>query len=74
MSAEEVHQQRLRGKEIYHRDNSITVDRDRERREREAAAKAARQEAAERSRVLSREWAQKQKQRIVKRFVSASPA
>lgn len=61
MSAEELQQQKLRGKGIYVRDNSFTVDRERERREREAAAKHARQEAAERSRQLSREWAEKQR-------------
>ncbi len=66
VSAEDVAQQKVRGKEIYSRDNSITVDRDRERREREGAAKMARLGAAERSRVLSREWAEKQKQRLKK--------
>jgi len=67
MSAEDVQQQKLRGKEIYHRDNnSLTIDRERERRGREGAAKMARQEAAERSRILSREWAEKQKQRAKK--------
>ncbi|EFW98703.1 carboxylesterase family protein [Grosmannia clavigera kw1407] len=66
VSAEEVQQQKLRGKDIYHRDNYLSVDRDQEKREREAIAKQARQEAAERSRILSREWAEKQKQRAKK--------
>ncbi|KAI1805721.1 hypothetical protein F4811DRAFT_205983 [Daldinia bambusicola] len=60
VSLEEIHQQRLRGQEIYKRDNSWTGQRERERREREALAKLAREEAAERSRQQSREWAAKQ--------------
>ncbi|KAI1460830.1 hypothetical protein F4805DRAFT_345924 [Annulohypoxylon moriforme] len=60
VSTEEVQQQRLRGQEIYKRDNSWTGEREREKREREALAKLAREEAAERSRQQSREWAAKQ--------------
>ncbi|KAI1471609.1 uncharacterized protein F4812DRAFT_185427 [Daldinia caldariorum] len=60
VSLEEIQQQRLRGQEIYKRDNSWTSQRERERREREALAKLAREEAAERSRQQSREWAAKQ--------------
>ncbi|KAI1083885.1 hypothetical protein F5B20DRAFT_525858 [Whalleya microplaca] len=60
MSTDEVQQQRVRGSEIYHRDNSWVNDREREKREREALAKLAREEAAERSRQQSREWAAKQ--------------
>lgn len=60
ISSEEAQQQKLRGKEILARDSVYVVDRERERREREAATKLARQEAAERSRQLSREWAKKQ--------------
>ncbi|KAI2631962.1 hypothetical protein GGR54DRAFT_581581 [Hypoxylon sp. NC1633] len=60
VSTEEVQQQRLRGQEIYKRDNSWTGEREREKREREALAKLAREEAAERSRQKSREWAAKQ--------------
>ncbi|KAL7623827.1 hypothetical protein AAE478_005383 [Parahypoxylon ruwenzoriense] len=59
VSMEDVQQQRLRGQEIYKRDNSWTEERERERREREALAKLAREEAAERSRQQSREWAAK---------------
>ncbi|OAA67246.1 carboxylesterase family protein [Niveomyces insectorum RCEF 264] len=66
ISVEDVQHQKLRGKEILHRDNYLSIDRNRERREREAAAKQARQEAAERSRALSREWAEKQKLRAKK--------
>ncbi|KAK3304284.1 uncharacterized protein B0T15DRAFT_536017 [Chaetomium strumarium] len=60
VSAEEAAQQKQRGKEVFARDNSYTAERERERREREKAAKLARQQAAERSRMLSREWAEKQ--------------
>lgn len=63
ISAEEVQQQKLRGREIMHRDNSYVADRERERREREAATKQARKDAAERSRQISREWAEKQRLR-----------
>ena len=61
VSAEDQVQQKVRGREIFSRDNGIAAERERERRDREAAAKAARQDAAERSRQLSREWAEKQK-------------
>lgn len=61
VSAEEAQQQKLRGKEIFAKDNSYTAERERERRDREEAARLARQEAAERSRMLSREWKEKQK-------------
>lgn len=60
MSTEDVQQQRLRGQEIYKRDNSWSGEREREKREREALAKLTREEAAERSRQQSREWAAKQ--------------
>ncbi|KAK0747608.1 hypothetical protein B0T21DRAFT_418461 [Apiosordaria backusii] len=59
VSQEEVQQQKLRGKEIFKRDNSYTSERERERKEREQAAKVAREQAAERSRALGREWKEK---------------
>jgi hypothetical protein len=61
VSAEEVAQQRARAREIFHRDNSFSHDRERERREREAATRLAREQAAERSRAASREWAEKKR-------------
>lgn len=64
VSAEDVVQQKMRARQIYSRDNSIAIDRDRERHDREAVTKTARQEAAERSRTLGRSWAEKQKQRL----------
>ncbi|KAJ3532783.1 hypothetical protein NM208_g8280 [Fusarium decemcellulare] len=64
LTAEEAHQLRLRGKEIFQRDNSsFTRDREREKREREAAARTAREQAAERSRIASREWAEKKRRK-----------
>ncbi|KAI0181387.1 hypothetical protein GGR52DRAFT_33908 [Hypoxylon sp. FL1284] len=60
VSTDEVQHQRLRGQEIYKRDNSWSGEREREKREREALAKLAREEASERSRQQSREWAAKQ--------------
>ncbi|KAK3321198.1 hypothetical protein B0T19DRAFT_444974 [Cercophora scortea] len=50
------------GRDIYIRENALSIEaREQERREKEAAIKLARQEAAERSRKLSREWAEKQR-------------
>ncbi|KAI3328064.1 hypothetical protein HD806DRAFT_349183 [Xylariaceae sp. AK1471] len=60
VSVEDVQMQKLRGHEIYQRDNSWTDSRVREKCEREALAKLAREEAAEKSRQQSREWAAKQ--------------
>ncbi|KAM0430576.1 hypothetical protein ACHAPT_005927 [Fusarium lateritium] len=64
LTAEEAHQLKLRGKEIWQRDNtSFARDRERERRERESATRLAREQAAERSRIASREWAEKKKRK-----------
>ncbi|KAI0441261.1 hypothetical protein F4803DRAFT_428718 [Xylaria telfairii] len=60
LSIEDVQMQRLRGHEIYQRDNSWNDTKMREKWERETLAKLAREEAAERSRQKSREWAEKQ--------------
>lgn len=59
VSAADAQQQRERGKVIYNRDAKATEEIERERREREAIAKKAREEAAERGRQASREWAEK---------------
>ncbi|KAK3297718.1 uncharacterized protein B0H64DRAFT_357766 [Chaetomium fimeti] len=61
VSAGEAAQQKLRGKEVFARDNSYAADREREKKERERAAREAREQAAERSRELSRLWAEKQR-------------
>lgn len=61
VSVEDVHMQKLRGHEIYQRDNvAWSESRMREKCERETLARIAREEAAERSRQKSREWAAKQ--------------
>lgn len=66
VSSEEIQQQKQRGKQIYYQDSYLSIDRKQEKEERERLAKVARQEAAERSRMLSREWAEKQRQRMKK--------
>ena len=53
--------QKVRGREVFARDNSYTAEREREKRDREAATRTAREAAAERSRGLSRLWAERQK-------------
>lgn len=63
LSAEDMREQKMRGKEIFKRESSFVSEKERERRSREEAAKQAREEAAERSRKASREWAEKQKAR-----------
>ncbi|KAK0740973.1 hypothetical protein B0T18DRAFT_440424 [Schizothecium vesticola] len=67
VSTEDQQQQKTRARQIFVRDNGISAERDRGKRERENATKLARQEAAERSRFLSREWAEKQKREREKR-------
>ncbi|KAF7539896.1 hypothetical protein G7054_g1820 [Neopestalotiopsis clavispora] len=63
VSFEDVQAQRARGKEILQRDGMFAQDKQREKREREALARLAREQAAERSRQMSRAWAEKQKQK-----------
>jgi hypothetical protein len=63
VSDKDVHLQRQRAKEIYNRDAKLVEEMGKEKQEREAAAKRAREAASERGRVLSREWAEKQKVR-----------
>lgn len=60
-SAEEREHQRARGKEVLARDGVVTKDRERGRRERKSTTKLAREQAAERSRTASREWADKKR-------------
>lgn len=63
VSMDDVQAQRARGKEVLQRDGMFAQDKQREKREREALARLAREQAAERSRQLSRAWAEKQKQK-----------
>lgn len=53
-----------KGKEVFGRQKVQHAEMDRVRREKEEAAKKARAEAAERGRVASRDWAEKQKKRV----------
>lgn len=61
VSDKEVLVQRQRAKEIYSRDARMAEDMEREKQEREASARRAREEAAERGRQASRDWAEKQR-------------
>lgn len=63
VTPQEAAQQKLRGREVLARDNSFTADREREKRERENAARVAREQAAERSRELSRLWKERQRRK-----------
>ncbi|KAH6838410.1 hypothetical protein BKA58DRAFT_415503 [Alternaria rosae] len=56
-------QQKVKGREVFHRDRMEKEARERERREKEEAAKRARAEAAERGRIASREWAERQRKK-----------
>ena len=62
-SAEELSQQKTRGKEVYGRNRQMLSEQETEKKTKEEAAKKARIEAAERGRAASREWAEKQKAR-----------
>jgi hypothetical protein len=64
-SAEESLVLRQKAKDIYNRDRVEKESREREKREKEEAAKKARLNAAEKGRQASREWAEKQKKRVV---------
>ena len=61
VSAADVATQRVKAREIFNRDKLEKEQREQERREKEEAAKRARAEAAERGRIASREWAEKQR-------------
>ncbi|ORY11094.1 hypothetical protein BCR34DRAFT_332847 [Clohesyomyces aquaticus] len=69
VSAAEQAAQRLKAREIFNRDKLEKEAREKERREKEDAAKRARAEAAERGRIASREWAERQKMKV-KKFVT----
>ncbi|KAK4610810.1 uncharacterized protein CLAFUR5_14056 [Fulvia fulva] len=60
-----------KGKEVFNRTANAKSSEQQQKREKEEAAKKARAEAAERSRQLSREWAEKQK--LKKVGVKADP-
>ena len=54
---------KARAKDMLAHDKAETQDRTRDRKEKEEAAKKARMEAAERGRLASREWAEKQRKK-----------
>ncbi|KAF1940867.1 hypothetical protein EJ02DRAFT_435255 [Clathrospora elynae] len=58
-------QQKLKGREVFNRDRMEKESRDRERKDKEDGAKKARAEAAERGRIASREWAEKQRKKMM---------
>ncbi|KAG6142552.1 hypothetical protein E4U12_003228 [Claviceps purpurea] len=59
VSLEELTVQRQQGRVILRKDKSIAQDKNQEKQERELTAKTAREQAADRSRMASREWAEK---------------
>ncbi|KAF2200439.1 hypothetical protein GQ43DRAFT_472706 [Delitschia confertaspora ATCC 74209] len=67
----EVATQRVKGREVFNRDKLEKERIEKEKREKEEAAKRARAEAAERGRIASREWAEKQ--RLKKLGAAAAP-
>ncbi|KAI4950699.1 hypothetical protein J4E91_004584 [Alternaria rosae] len=58
-------QQKVKGREVFNRDRMEKEARERERREKEEAARRARAEAAERGRIASREWAERQRKKLM---------
>lgn len=60
-----------KGKEVFNRAAEATATAEQQKRGKEEAAKKARLEASERSRQLSRDWAEKQ---CVKKLASIAPA
>jgi hypothetical protein len=58
-------QQKLKGREVFNRDRMEKEARERERKEKEEGARRARAEAAERGRIASREWAERQRKKMM---------
>jgi hypothetical protein len=56
---------KAKGKQVFNRDKLEKDAAERERREKEEAAKKARAEAAERGRIASREWAERQRKKVM---------
>ena len=63
LSVEDMLEQRIRGKELFTKENTFVQNQESERRTRQSVTKSARNEAAERSRAASREWAEKKRQK-----------
>ncbi|KAF2117508.1 hypothetical protein BDV96DRAFT_570332 [Lophiotrema nucula] len=68
VTAADAAAQRLKAREIFNRDRSLEASRVLDRKEKEEAAKRARAEAAERGRIASREWAEKQRLKALGRL------
>jgi hypothetical protein len=64
VTAQDISVQQRKGKEIFNRDRVEKEARERERREKEDKARKAREEAAERSRLLSREFRERQRRKL----------
>ena len=62
---------RAKGREVFNRERLAKEEMERERRTKEEAARKARAEAAERGRQTSREWAEKQKQKMLEAKIKA---
>ncbi|KAG9199633.1 hypothetical protein G6514_008293 [Epicoccum nigrum] len=56
---------KAKGKQVFNRDKMEKDAAERERKEKEEAAKKARAEAAERGRIASREWAERQRKKLM---------
>jgi hypothetical protein len=74
ITAEDVVKQRQKGREVFNRDRVVKEEREKERREKEEAAKRARADAAERGRQASREWAEKQKKKLLEAKIQQAQA
>lgn len=57
--------QRIKGREVFNRDKQEKEARERERKDKEDGARKARADAAERGRIASREWAEKQRKKMM---------
>lgn len=57
-------QQKMRGREVFNRDRMEKEGKEKDKKDKEDAAKQARAQAAERGRIASREWAEKQKKKM----------
>ena len=63
LTTEESAHQKLKGKEVFGRRKVEIMEREKAKKEKEEATRQARADAAERGRIASREWAEKQKAR-----------
>ena len=61
LTTEESAHQKLKGKEVFGRRKVEIMEREKAKKEKEEATRQARADAAERGRIASREWAEKQK-------------